>query len=73
MTSYKVRSVSRIFMHAHATEVKLIFQDAWSECRTLIIEDNGAAKRIKGFMRLSSVDRIHNLISISKKLQGIHG
>lgn len=52
---------------ADATEVNLIFENSWTNGGTLIIEDNGAGmtkeQLIKGFMRLSSSDKIHNPIS----------
>lgn len=52
---------------ADATEVNLIFENAWSAGGTLTIEDNGTGmtkeQLINGFMRLSSSDKIHNPIS----------
>lgn len=52
---------------ADATEVKLIFENAWQEGGKLLIEDNGVGmtrdQLINGFMRLSSSDKIHNPIS----------
>lgn len=49
---------------ADATEVDVIFQNAWTEGGTLIIDDNGLGmtrtQLIDGFMRLSSADKIHN-------------
>jgi hypothetical protein len=52
---------------ADALEVKLIFENAWHEGGTLIIEDDGLGmtreQLINGFMRLSSADKIHNPIS----------
>ena len=52
---------------ADATEVDVIFQDAWSAGGTLIIDDNGLGmtreQLIDGFMRLSSADKIHNPVS----------
>lgn len=52
---------------ADATEVNLIFENAWNGGGTLTIEDNGTGmtrnELINGFMRLSSSDKIHNPIS----------
>lgn len=52
---------------ADATEVKLLFENAWDKGGTLIIEDDGHGmsknQLINGFMRLSSADKIHNPIS----------
>ncbi len=52
---------------ADATEVDVIFQNAWSAGGTLIIDDNGLGmtreQLIDGFMRLSSADKIHNPVS----------
>lgn len=52
---------------ADATEVKLVFENAWNAGGTLTIEDNGTGmtrdQLINGFMRLSSSDKIHNPIS----------
>jgi hypothetical protein len=52
---------------ADATEVNLIFENAWYVGGTLTIEDNGTGmtkdQLINGFMRLSSSDKIHNPIS----------
>jgi len=52
---------------ADATEVKLIFKNAWEPSGTLEIIDNGVGmtrdQLINGFMRLSSSDKIHNPIS----------
>lgn len=52
---------------ADATNVKLIFENAWNDGGTLTIEDNGTGmtrnQLINGFMRLSSSDKIHNPIS----------
>lgn len=52
---------------ADATEVKLIFENAWQKGGFLYIEDNGVGmtreQLINGFMRLSSADKIHNPIS----------
>lgn len=52
---------------ADATEVKLIFENAWQLLGTLHIEDNGLGmtrdQLINGFMRLSSSEKIHNPIS----------
>src|SRR5690554_1466009 len=49
---------------ADATEVNLIFENAWSSGGILIIEDNGHGmdkeQLVKGSMRLSSSDKIHN-------------
>src|SRR5690554_221300 len=58
---------------ADATEVNLIFENAWSSGGILIIEDNGHGmdkeQLVKGFMRLSSSDKIHNPISNKYKRQ----
>ncbi len=52
---------------ADAKEVKLIFENAWQSGGSLIIEDDGVGmtrdQLIKGFMRLSSADKIHNPLS----------
>ena len=49
---------------ADATEVKLIFKNAWQPGGSLEIIDNGVGmtrnQLINGFMRLSSSDKIHN-------------
>ncbi|MGN6602468.1 MAG: sensor histidine kinase [Ginsengibacter sp.] len=52
---------------ADATEVGLIFENAWNSGGKLTINDNGVGMNRKqlivGFMRLSSGDKIHNPIS----------
>lgn len=52
---------------ADATEVNLVFENAWNIGGKLTIEDNGTGmtkdQLINGFMRLSSSDKIHNPIS----------
>ncbi|MFZ6665660.1 sensor histidine kinase [Peijinzhouia sedimentorum] len=52
---------------ADATEVNLVFENAWNAGGTLTIDDNGTGmtkdQLINGFMRLSSSDKIHNPIS----------
>ena len=52
---------------ADATEVKLVFENAWQAGGTLHIEDNGTGmtreQLINGFMRLSSSEKIHHPIS----------
>ena len=52
---------------ADATEVNLIFENAWNSNGTLYLDDNGTGmtkdQLIKGFMRLSSSDKIHNPVS----------
>jgi len=52
---------------ADATEVNLVFENAWNAGGTMTIEDNGTGmtreQLINGFMRLSSSDKIHNPIS----------
>lgn len=52
---------------ADATEVKLIFENAWQKGGTLNIDDNGQGmtrpQLINGFMRLSSSEKIHNPLS----------
>lgn len=49
---------------ADATEVDLIFENAWENGGSLIIQDNGCGmdreELINGFMRLSSSEKIHN-------------
>lgn len=49
---------------ADATEVDVVFLDAWTEGGSLIVDDNGLGmthdQLIDGFMRLSSADKIHN-------------
>ncbi|HZW62195.1 MAG TPA: ATP-binding protein, partial [Flavobacteriaceae bacterium] len=56
---------------ADATEVNLVFENAWNAGGTLTIEDNGTGmtkdELINGFMRLSSSDKIHNPISVKYK------
>lgn len=58
---------------ADATEVDLIFENAWDQGGNLIIEDNGHGmtkeQLVNGFMRLSSSDKIHNPISDKYKRQ----
>lgn len=52
---------------ADATEVDVVFLNAWSEGGSLIIDDNGLgmtrSQLIDGFMRLSSAVKIHNPVS----------
>ena len=52
---------------ADATEVDVIFQNAWKEGGTLVVDDNGLGmtreQLIDGFMRLSSSEKIHNPVS----------
>lgn len=52
---------------ADATEVDVIFQNAWSIGGSLIIDDNGLGmtrkQLVDGFMRLSAADKIHNPVS----------
>lgn len=52
---------------ADASEVNLVFENAWNAGGTLTIEDNGTGmtkdQLINGFMRLSSSDKIHNPLS----------
>jgi len=58
---------------ADATEVNLIFENAWDTGGILIIDDNGHGMNkeqlVNGFMRLSSSDKIHNPISNKYKRQ----
>lgn len=58
---------------ADATEVDLIFENAWGVGGILIINDNGHGMNkeqlVNGFMRLSSSDKIHNPISSKYKRQ----
>ncbi len=52
---------------ADATEVTLVFENAWNAGGTLLVQDNGSGMNreqlINGFMRLSSSDKVHNPIS----------
>lgn len=52
---------------ADATEVNLIFENAWQKGGTLRVEDNGVGmtrnQLVNGFMRLSSSEKIHNPVS----------
>ena len=52
---------------ADATWVDVIFENAWTEGGSLVIDDNGVGmtrdQLIDGFMRLSSADKIHNPLS----------
>ncbi|MGV8963421.1 MAG: ATP-binding protein [Candidatus Saccharimonadaceae bacterium] len=58
---------------ADATEVNLVFENAWNAGGILVIEDNGHGmtkeQLVNGFMRLSSSDKIHNPISNKYKRQ----
>lgn len=58
---------------ADATEVNLIFENAWESDGILTIEDDGSGMNkeqlINGFMRLSSSDKIHNPVSDRYKRQ----
>lgn len=58
---------------ADATEVSLVFENAWIPGGVLSIEDNGHGMNkeqlVNGFMRLSSSDKIHNPISNKYKRQ----
>lgn len=58
---------------ADATEVNLIFENAWNKGGILTIEDNGHGMNreqlVNGFMRLSSSDKIHNPVSEKYKRQ----
>ena len=58
---------------ADATEVNLIFENAWNKGGILTIEDNGhgmnRGQLVNGFMRLSSSDKIHNPVSEKYKRQ----
>lgn len=63
-------AVSELIKNAYdadATEVNLIFENAWNPNGILTIEDNGHGMNreqlVNGFMRLSSSDKIHNPIS----------
>ncbi len=63
-------AVSELIKNAYdadATEVDLIFENAWSKGGILTIEDNGHGMNreqlVNGFMRLSSSDKIHNPVS----------
>ena len=52
---------------ADATEVDVLFLNAWAVGGSLIVDDNGVGmtreQLIDGFMRLSSADKIHNPVS----------
>jgi len=56
---------------ADATEVKLMFENAWNKGGTLYIDDDGIGmsydELISGFMRLSSTEKIHHPISLRYK------
>lgn len=63
-------AVSELIKNAYdadATEVDLIFENAWNKGGVLTIEDNGHGmtreQLVNGFMRLSSSDKIHNPVS----------
>lgn len=69
-------AVSELIKNAYdadATNVDLIFENAWDEGGNLIIEDNGHGMNreqlVNGFMRLSSSDKIHNPVSEKYKRQ----
>lgn len=69
-------AVSELIKNAYdadATEVDLIFENAWNQGGILTIEDNGHGMNreqlVNGFMRLSSSDKIHNPISVRYKRQ----
>lgn len=63
-------AVSELIKNAYdadATDVNLIFENAWNKGGILTIEDNGHGMNrnqlVNGFMRLSSSDKIHNPVS----------
>lgn len=69
-------AVSELIKNAYdadATEVNLIFENAWNKGGILTIEDNGhgmnRSQLVNGFMRLSSSDKIHNPVSEKYKRQ----
>lgn len=69
-------AVSELIKNAYdadATEVNLIFINAWNKGGNLIIEDNGHGMNrdqlVNGFMRLSSSDKVHNPVSQKYKRQ----
>ena len=69
-------AVSELIKNAYdadATEVNLIFENAWNRGGVLTIEDNGHGMNreqlVNGFMRLSSSDKIHNPVSDKYKRQ----
>ncbi|WP_407517103.1 sensor histidine kinase [Elizabethkingia anophelis] len=69
-------AVSELIKNAYdadATEVNLIFENAWNKGGVLTIEDNGHGMNreqlVNGFMRLSSSDKIHNPVSTKYKRQ----
>ncbi|MCC3215196.1 ATP-binding protein [Chryseobacterium sp. X308] len=69
-------AVSELIKNAYdadATEVNLIFENAWNKGGILTIEDNGHGMNreqlVNGFMRLSSSDKIHNPVSTKYKRQ----
>jgi signal transduction histidine kinase/anti-sigma regulatory factor (Ser/Thr protein kinase) len=69
-------AVSELIKNAYdadATEVNLIFENAWNKGGILTIEDNGHGMNreqlVNGFMRLSSSDKIHNPVSEKYKRQ----
>ncbi|WP_343539458.1 sensor histidine kinase [Sphingobacterium thalpophilum] len=69
-------AVSELIKNAYdadATEVDLIFENAWNKGGILTIEDNGHGMNrdqlVNGFMRLSSSDKIHNPVSEKYKRQ----
>ncbi|MGN5955152.1 sensor histidine kinase [Sphingobacterium lactis] len=69
-------AVSELIKNAYdadATEVDLIFENAWNQGGILTIEDNGHGMNreqlVNGFMRLSSSDKIHNPVSEKYKRQ----
>ncbi|MFZ4672087.1 MAG: sensor histidine kinase [Flavobacterium sp.] len=69
-------AVSELIKNAYdadATEVNLIFENAWNKGGFLTIEDNGHGMNreqlVNGFMRLSSSDKIHNPVSEKYKRQ----
>jgi signal transduction histidine kinase len=69
-------AVSELIKNAYdadATEVNLIFENAWNKGGVLTIEDNGHGmsryQLVNGFMRLSSSDKIHNPVSEKYKRQ----
>lgn len=69
-------AVSELIKNAYdadATEVNLIFENAWNKGGILTIDDNGHGMNreqlVNGFMRLSSSDKIHNPVSEKYKRQ----
>ena len=70
LVSKRETAVSELVKNAYdadATEVKLVFKDAYHEGGSLKIIDNGSGmtknELVKGFMKLASTEKIHEPIS----------